>query len=109
MRGCLAGALQWPQIKAKTCSWKGNLLMSLMRAQGIPHRDGVMFTMHNGAQYIYCLITGEALVAGYGASTTDTFVQNRAAIERIASNKFDREEFEADYVIVIDQADIAPQ
>jgi hypothetical protein len=67
-----------------------------------------MFTMRNGPEYIYCVVTHDALVAVYGASGEEIFLQHRTEIERAASDKFDRPELEPDNVVVIDQADLHP-
>ena len=79
--------------------------MPLKRARGIPPRYGVLFTMSNGAEFIHCVVTQEALLDRYGESGIDIFNDHRREIERVASAKSDRPDaLEVDRVVVIDTA-----
>jgi hypothetical protein len=76
--------------------------MPLTHVSYLSPRRGVMFTMLNGTEHIHCLATDDALVALGGTASSEAFDQNRARIERIAGDKFDRCELEGDRVIAID-------
>ena len=83
--------------------------MSLKRARGVPPRYGVMFTMVNGNETIYCVVTQKALLDRYGESGIDIFNDHHREIERAARAKFDRSDaLEVDRVLVIDTADLIP-